>query len=76
VEGGEEMQKVIPLKVEKGRLSLSQDVLPETWLDGPIEAIVKSYAILIKPQSLSQKVRGIVKKNLSYEELDELYSQR
>ncbi|MGA9348470.1 MAG: hypothetical protein WBW48_06660 [Anaerolineae bacterium] len=70
------MQKVIPLKIEDGRLSLSQDVLPEAWLDEPIEAIVKSYAILIKPQSLSQKVRGIVKKRLSYEELDELYSKR
>lgn len=70
------MQKVIPLKVEKGRLSLSQDVLPETWLDEPIEAIVKSYTILIKPRSLSERVRGIVRKRLSYEELDELYSQR
>jgi hypothetical protein len=76
VEGGEEMQKVIPLKLEEGRLSLSQDVLPETWLDEPIGAVVKSHVILIKPRSLSQKVRGIVKKHLSYEELDELYSQR
>ena len=70
------MQKVIPLKIEDGRLSLSQDVLPETWFEEPIEAVVKSYGILIKPRSLSQKVQGIVKKRLSYEELDELYSQR
>jgi len=70
------MQKVIPLKIEDGRLSLSQDVLPETWFEEPIEAVVKSYGILIKPRSLSQKVRGIVKKRLSYDELDELYSQR
>lgn len=70
------MQKVIPLKIEDGRLSLGQDVLPETWFEEPIEAVVKSYGILIKPRSLSQKVRGIVKKCLSYEELDELYSQR
>jgi len=70
------MQKVIPLKIEDGRLSLSRDVLPETWFEEPIEAVVKSYGILIKPRSLSQKVRGIVKKRLSYEELDELYSQR
>ena len=70
------MQKVIPLKIEDGRLSLSQDVLPETWFEEPIEAVVKGYGILIKPRSLSQKVRGIVKKRLSYEELDELYSQR
>jgi len=70
------MQKVIPLKIEDGRLSPSQDVLPETWFEEPMEAVVKSYGILIKPRSLSQKVRGIVKKRLSYEELDELYSQR
>ena len=59
------MQKVIPLKIEDGRLSLSQDVLPETWFEEPIEAVVKSYGILIKPRSLSQRVRGIVKKRLS-----------
>jgi hypothetical protein len=70
------MQKVIPLKIEDGRLSVSQDVLSETWFEEPIEAVVKSYGILIKPRSLSHKVRGIVKKRLSYEELDELYSQR
>ena len=70
------MQKIVPLRIKDGGLFLDQNVLPETWLDEPIEAIVKSYAILIKPQSLSQKVRGIVKKRLSYEELDELYSQR
>lgn len=70
------MQKVIPLKIEDGKLSLGQDVLPETWSEEPIEAVVKSYGILIKPRSLSQKVRGIVKKRLSYEELDELYRQR
>ncbi|MBC8248691.1 MAG: hypothetical protein H8E90_03340 [Anaerolineales bacterium] len=70
------MQKVIPLKIKNGKLSLGQDVLPGTWLDEPIEAVVKSYAILIKPHSLSQKVRGIVKKRLSYGELNELYSQR
>jgi len=70
------MQKVIPLKIEDGKLSLGQDVLPETWSEEPIEAVVKNYGILIKPRSLSQKVREIVKKRLSYEELDELYSQR
>jgi uncharacterized protein (DUF2384 family) len=74
--GGGEMQKVIPLRIEDGRISLDQDMLPKVWLDEPIEAVVKSYGILIKPRSLSQKVRGIVRKRLSYEELDELYSQR
>jgi hypothetical protein len=70
------MQKTIPLRIEDGRISLDQDMLPKVWLDEPIEAVVKTYGILIKPRSLSQKVRGIVKKRLSYKELDELYSQR
>ncbi|MEW5719009.1 MAG: hypothetical protein AB1817_10310, partial [Chloroflexota bacterium] len=74
--GGEEMQKTIPLKIENGRLSLDQSVLPKTWRGEPIEAIVKDYGILIKPRSLSLKTRGIVKRRLSYEELDTLYSQR
>jgi len=70
------MQKVIPLRIEDGRISLDQAMLPEVWLNEPIEAVVKSYGILIKPRSLSQRLRGIVEKRLPYEELDELYSQR
>ena len=70
------MQKTIPLKIENGRLSLDQSLLPKTWLSEPIEAVVRDYGILIKPRSLSLKTRGVVKKRLTYEELDELYSQR
>jgi len=70
------MQKIIPLRIEDGRLSLSRDALPKTWFDEPLEAVVRSHTVLIKPHSLSRKMRGIVKKHLSYEELDELYTQR
>ncbi len=70
------MQQVIPLKVENGWISLNQDMLPKIWLDQPIEAVLKSYGILIKPKSLSQRMRGIVEPRLSFEELDELYLQR
>ena len=70
------MPKVIPLRIENGWISLDQRLLPEVWLDEPIEAVIRSYGILIKPRSLSQKMRGVVQKRLSYEELDELYSQR
>ncbi len=70
------MQQVIPLKVENGWISLSQDMLPKIWLDQPIEAVLKSYGILIKPKSLSQRMRGIVEPRLSHEELDQLYVQR
>lgn len=70
------MHKIIPLRIEDGRLSLDQDMLPESWLDEPIEAVVKSHTILIKPRSLSEKARGVVKKRLSYEDVDELYSRK
>ena len=70
------MQTVIPLKMEDGRISFDQSVSPSIWLDEPVEAILKSYGILIKPKSWSDKTRGVVTKRLSYRELDELYSQR
>ena len=67
---------IIPLRIENGWVSLEQRLLPEIWLDEPIEAVRKSYGILIKPKSLSQKMRGVVQRRLTYEELDELYGQR
>jgi hypothetical protein len=70
------MQQVIPIKIEDGWISFSQDMLPKIWLDQPIEAVLKSYGILIKPKSLSQRMQGIVDPRLSFEELDELYVQR
>jgi hypothetical protein len=50
--------QVIPLRIEDGWVSLDQHLLPEIWLDEPIEAVVRSYGILIKPRSLSQQTRG------------------
>ena len=70
------MQTVIPLKMEDGRISFDQNVLPSLWLDEPVEAVLKSHGILIKPKSWSGRTRGIVDKRLTYQELDELYSQR
>lgn len=48
------MQKIIPSRIEDGRISLDQDMLPKAWLDQPIEAVVKSYGILIKPRSFAE----------------------
>jgi len=70
------VQTVIPLKTENGRISFDQNALPSIWLDEPIEAVLKNYGILIKPKSWSGKTRGIVTKRLTYQELDEIYSQR
>jgi len=70
------MQTVIPVSIEDGRILLEPGVLPQLWLNEPIEAVLKDYGILIKPKSWSDKTRGIVAGRLSYAELDELYSQR
>lgn len=70
------MQTVIPVSIEDGRILLDPGVLPQLWLNEPIEAVLKDYGILIKPKSWSDKTRGIVARRLSYVELDELYSQR
>ena len=67
---------VVSLKIEAGRLSLGQEMLPAVWRDDPLEAVVRIYGILIKPCSLTQKVRGVVGNRLSYSQLEELYSQR
>jgi hypothetical protein len=70
------MQTVIPLRIKDGWISLNQSMLPDVWLNEPIEAILKDYGILIKPKAWSEKTRGIVGRNLSYGDLDDLYGQR
>jgi len=70
------MSKVILLRTENNRLFIDQKMLPSSWSEGPVEGIVKHHLILLKPVSLSQRMRGVVKQLLSYEQLEEIYSQR
>ena len=70
---GRVMQKVIQLQVKDGELSLSRDMLSEASLEDTVSAVVTEHLILLKPPSLSARMRGVTKKRLSYRELEELY---
>jgi hypothetical protein len=70
------MPRVVQLQVKDGELSLSRDMLREASLEDSVTAVVREHLILLKPSSLSAKARGVVRKRLSYRELQELYVQR
>ncbi len=70
------MPKVVQLKVKNGELSLSQEMLREASLEDTVSAVVREHLILLKPPSLTARMRGVVRKRLSYRELQELYMQR
>ncbi|RLC55302.1 MAG: hypothetical protein DRI80_18015 [Chloroflexota bacterium] len=70
------MQRVVQLEVKDGELSLSRDMLREASLEDAVAAVVREHLILLKPLSLSARMRGVAKKRLSYRELEELYAQR
>jgi len=70
------MPRVVQLQVKDGELSLSRDILREASLEDSVTAVVREHLILLKPSSLSAKARGVVRKRLSYRELQELYVQR
>jgi hypothetical protein len=55
-------------------LTISRHLLENVGVGDEIDIIAKDHMIIIKPKSMTDRVRGIVKKsNLTIEELDELY---
>ena len=55
-------------------LTISRHLLENVGVGDEIDIITKDHMIIIKPKSMTDRVRGIVKKsNLTVEELDELY---
>ncbi len=55
-------------------LTISRHLLENVGVVDEIDIITKDHMIIIKPKSITDRVRGIVKKsNLTVEELDELY---
>ncbi|NOR60610.1 MAG: hypothetical protein GQ469_08290 [Methanosarcinales archaeon] len=55
-------------------LTISRHLLDNVGVGDEIDIITKDHMIIIKPKSMTDRVRGIVKKsNLTVEELDELY---
>ena len=70
------MEKVIQLQIQNNTLLLDRGILQEASLEGWVTVIVRDSTILVKPASLTEKMRGLVERKLSYRELDEIYAKR
>ncbi len=64
----------IEKKVTKEGLLIPLDILKKLGLEGDVEVLTKKHSIIIKPKSLTDRVRGLIKGTpLSNEELEEIY---
>ena len=70
------MEKVIQLQIQNNTLLLDRSILQEASLEGMVTVIVRDSTIIVKPASLTEKMRGLVERTLSYRELDEIYAKR
>ena len=70
------MEKVIQLQIQNNTLLLDRGILQEASLEGWVTVIVRDSTILVKPASLTERMRGLVERKLSYRELDEIYAWR
>ena len=70
------MEKVIQLQIQNNTLLLDRGILQEASLEGMVTVIVRDSTIIVKPVSLTEKMRGLVERKLSYRELDEIYTKR
>lgn len=60
--------------MKKDGLIISRDLLQRAGIGEEVDVFTKDHTIIIKPRSMTDKVRGIVKKtSLTMENLDEIY---
>ena len=64
------------LEIQDNTLLLDRSILQEASLEGMVTVIVRDSTIIVKPASLTEKMRGLVERKLSYRELDEIYAKR
>ena len=68
------MEAVKGYELTKKGLTISRSLLESVGLESDIDVFAKDHTIIIKPRSMTDRVRGIVKKTpLTAEKLDELY---
>ncbi len=68
------MEAVKGYELTKKGLSISHSLLESTGLREEVEVLTRDHTIIIKSKSMTDRVRGIVKKSpLTVENLDELY---
>ena len=71
-----EINKNITLQEKEG-LTISPELIREADLGANVFIIVKRHLIMIRPRSLTEKMKGIIRNaTLTLKELDELYFQR
>ena len=68
------MDAVKDYRLTHNGLTISRNFLENAGVGDEIDVVTKDHTIVIKPKSLTDKVRGIVKgSTLTVENLDELY---
>ncbi len=68
------MEDIKDYQMKKDGLIISRDLLQRAGIGEEVDVFTKDHTIIIKPRSMTDKVRGIVKKtSLTMENLDEIY---
>lgn len=68
------MDVVKKYQMKKDGLTISRSLLESAGIGEEVDVLVRDHAIVIKPKSMTDRVRGIVKKTpLTVENLEELY---
>ncbi len=68
------METVKDYELTKEGLTISRSLLESAGLENDIDILAKDHTIIIKSSSMTDRVRGIVKKTpLTVEKLDEIY---
>ena len=70
------MQEIVTLQEKEG-LTIPPELIREADLGTNVFIIVKRHLIMIRPRSLTEKMKGVIRNaTLTLKELDELYFQR
>ncbi len=68
------MEDVIGYEITKKGLTIHHNLLERVGLESDLDVVAKDHTIIIKSRSVTDRVRGIVKKTpLTAENLEELY---
>ena len=68
------MEEVIGYEFTKKGLTIHHSLLESAGLESDLDVFAKDHTIIIKSRSMTDRVRGIVKKTpLTVENLEELY---
>jgi len=64
----------VKIEVKKEGIFIPKGLLEELEIED-VEVVLKEHEILVKPKSLTRKLKGFVKTRLTVRELDQLYTE-